>query len=300
MKPPPTHLTTEHQQAAGRKRAEQFTEQYLSDAGQKGAAVRTQQASFYDHNRAIAPDGPARQRVELRAPKGSRLLKAEDVHLVRLEDINGDLGEPWPQEKRRMLLGRYIWAYIYQGLDEPPRPAQKEFFSLVERATARVGQGKPLLNPLHVVGVAANDFCNAIGRPYGWRNQRKLFRQALREARRYAYLLQEINDYFRELERARRPESRGEIPAEPVPRVLGRRRPMRTGVTYVPTVRPPRLPLHWSTISWQHGRPYHGMSHDSIERRASLPGALQTPAYWLPPGTPTGDESDEEPAHDIP
>lgn len=59
-----------------------------------------------------------------------------------------------------------------------------------------MGQGLPLLNPLHVVGVAPDDFCNANGRSCGWRNQRRLFRAALLEARNYACLIQALDDYF--------------------------------------------------------------------------------------------------------
>lgn len=295
---PRAHLTTAHQQAAGRKRAEQFTKEFQSEAGRKGAAVRTEQADFYGHLCAIAPDGPAQQRAAMRAPKGSRLLKPEDVHFLRLEDIKGDLGAGLPEEKRRMLLGRYVRAYIYEGLFEPPRPTQEEFRALVERATARVGQGKPLLNPLHAIGVAANDFCNAVGRPYGWRNQRARFRQALREARRYASLLQEVNDYFCGLERVPRRE-----PCEANPsasRGVGRRRPMHSGPAYMPAVRPPRLPIHWTPISWRHGRPDRVRVHDRHERCTSLPEAARAPGYWLPPGTLTGDEPDEEGEQTLP
>lgn len=306
MRPPPSHLTTEHRRAGGRKRAQQFTTDYQSDAGKKGAAVRTQQASFHAHMLAIAPDGPAKQRAELRAPKGSRLLKPEDVHFLRLENISGDLGETWPEEKRRILLGRYIWAYLWSGIEEPPRPTKQEFFALVEQARERVGCGLPLLNPLHVIGVAANDFCNAEGRLYGWRNQRRLFRQALREARSYACLLQNINDYFtfalirREVDnyfaalaQAAAPRRCVEISHEPPPRVLGRRRPMNTGGPYIPAIRPPRLPIHWRPIYWQLGRrPYARTVQHAHACSASMPEQARTPGYWLPPATDAGDEPD--------
>jgi len=306
MRRPPLHFTTEHQRRAGRKRAQMFTKEELSAAGTKGAAVRIAQESFYDHVCSIAPDGPARQRVELRARKGSRLLKPEDVHLVRLEDIQGTLGEPWPLWKKRVLLGRYIWQYIWAGLTEPPRPTQQEFFCLAARARERVGRGLALLNPLHVVGVAANDFCNADGRAYGWRNQRKLFRAALREARSYACLVQEIDDYFARvllrqavddyfdaLQHTVHPGVCQQVSPEPRLRVLGRRRPMNPGRSYTPPVRPPRLPIHWAPIYWLLGRPCDYTRPGARDGRANSSGLARTPAYWLPPDTPTGDESDE-------
>jgi hypothetical protein len=308
MRPPPSHLTVEHQRAAGRARAVLFTKDQLSAYGRKGAEVRTRQEGFYDHLLTIAPDGPARQRVAMRAPKGSRLLNAEDVHLVRLEDIGGNLGEPWPESKRRLLLARYVWAYIWSGLREPARPTQQEFFALAAEARARVGQGLALLNPLHVVGVAPDDFCNADARPYGWRNQRRLFRAALQQARDYACLLQALDDYFafvlyrREvdayfaaLEHAVHEEA-GEVPPpEPRKRVIGRRHPMSTGNPYAPPVRPPRLPIHWSPIYQQLGRPlYHPARFDTNERSAYRQQGSQMHAYWLPPDTPTADNPDEE------
>lgn len=306
-RPPPSHLTVKHQQAAARARAKLFTKEQLSDYGRKGAAVRMQQDGFYDHLCAIAPDGPARQRVQMRAPKGSRLLKAEDVHLLCLEDIQGNLGEPWPESKRRLLLARYVWVYIWSGLCEPARPTQQEFFVLAARARARVGQKLALLNPLDVVGVAPDDYCNADGRPYGWRNQRRLFRAALLEARDYACLLQALDDYFafvlfREaldtyfaaLEQ-RVPGEVGEAPPpEPRKRALGRRRSMSMARPYAPPVRPPRLPILWRPIYQQLGRPYQLCEFNTTKRSARAPQNSHSHTYWLPPGTPTLDDSDEE------
>jgi len=299
MRPPPRHLTAEHQRAAGRARAALFTKEQLSAAGRKGAEARMRQDSFYEHVRKIAPDGPARQRVKMRAPKGSRLLKAEDVHLVRLGDIHGDLGDPLPESKRRLLLARYVWAYIWSGLREPARPTQKEFFALAARARARVEHGFPLLNPLHVVGVAPDDFCNADARPYGWRNQRRLFRAALQEARDYACLLQALDDYFAALEHAVHQVPGSASPPEPRPRPIGRRRPMSTGNPYVPSVRPPRLPIHWRPIYQQLGRPYSTATFATSERSACPQQATPTHAHWLPPGTPTA-EDEEEGARTLP
>jgi hypothetical protein len=273
MRPPPRHLTVEHQRAAGRARAALFTTDQLSAYGRKGGEARMRQDTFYDHVRAIAPDGPARQRVEMRAPKGSRLLKPEDVHLVRLADIHGDLGETWPESKRRLLLARYVWVYVWSGLREPPRPTQQQFFALVAQARARVGQGLPLLNPLHVVGVAPDDFCNAVGRPYGWRNQRRLFRAALLEARDYACLIGALDSYFAALEHAAPADRPAAMPPEPRPRVLGRRQPMNTGGTYVPPVRAPRRPIHWRPIYQQLGRSANPLNEERHERCASAPEA---------------------------
>lgn len=308
MRPPPSHLTVEHQRAAGRTRVALFTKDQLSANGRKGAAVRIHQGSFYDHLVTIAPDGPARQRVEMRAPKGSRLLKAEDVHLVRLADIHGDLGEPWPESKRRLLLARYVWVYIWSGLHEPARPTQQQFFALVAQARARVGQGLPLLNPLHVVWVAPDDFCNANARPYGWRNQRRLFRATLLEARNYACLLQALDDYFalvflREaldayfaaLEQMMVHRERVEAPPpEPEKRVMGRRRPMNTGTPYVLPVRPPRRPIHWRPIYQQLGHLYQPAQFGTNEHSTCYGQASPSHAYWLPPGMPPADAQDDE------
>ena len=305
MKSPPSHFTVAHQQAAGRARAALFTKDQLSAAGRKGADARMQQEGFYDHLLTIAPDGPARQRVQMRARRGARLLKVADVHLVRLEDIQGNLGEPWPESKCRLLLARYVWVYIWSGLREPARPTQQEFSALAVRARARVERGLALLNPLHVVGVAPNDFCNAVGRPYGWRNQRRLFRAALQQARDYACLLEALDDYFafvlyREavdayfstLEQTAQPGPYEAIPPEPGPRGLGRRRPMNTGKLYVPNVRPPRLPIHWRTRSWRHDR--FCSLIDRYGTRTHCANLAQEDRthlhYWLPPGTPAGDE----------
>jgi hypothetical protein len=267
------HFSVEHQQAAGRARAVQFTREQRVAAGSKGSATRVQQHSFQEHVRSIAPDGPARQRVILRASKGSRLLKASDVHFVCLEDIHGDLGDPWPEEKRRLLLARYIWAYVWENLDEPPRPTHQEFLRLAAKARERVGHRLPLLNPLHVVGVAPNDFCNAVGRAYCVRNQRTLFRQALREARAYACLIQAIGAYFAALEVA---------PPAPHLRVLGRRMPMSEGSVYLLPTRPIRLPLHWQPICTL-------FDHQRVEP-AYQREPYQGSAYWLPPALPTADE----------
>jgi hypothetical protein len=295
MRPPPRHFTVEHQRAAGRARAALFTTDQLSAAGRKGAEARMRQDSFYDHLLAIAADGPARQRVEMRAPKGSRLLKAEDVHLVRLADIHGNLGEPWPESKRRLLLARYVWVYIWSGLHEPARPTQQQFFALAARARARVERGLPLLNPLHVVGVAPDDFCNAVGRPFGWRNQRRLFRAALQQARDYACLLQALDDYFAALElTVRQGPGSAPPPPEPRPRAIGRRRPMSTDKPFLPPVRPPRLPIHWRPVYQLLGRPYYTARFATNERSACPQQATQTHAYWLPPGTPTADDPDEQ------
>lgn len=285
-RPPPRHFTPEHQRAAGRKRAAQFKTEELSAAGRRGAAVRTAQESFYRHLCTIAPDGSARQRVKMRAPKGSRLLKVEDVHLVRLEDIHGNLGEPLPEEKQRLLLARYVWAYIWSGLQEPTRPTQKEFSALAARARDRVNQGLALLHPLDVVGVAPNDFCNADGHPYCLRNQRKLFRQALREARDYACLAGQPRTAYQEPCQASEPQA--------LPRMLGRRQPMNTGRPFTPGVRPPQRPIHWRPIYQLLERSPSVASLDDDERTSALARAAAAQGYWLPPGTPTGDEPEDE------
>lgn len=219
------HLDHEHQQLA--------------------ALARTRKPDFASHNRRIAADSAARQRVKLRASKGSRLLLASDVHQLRLSDISGNLGAPLAEGQQRAILGRYIWAYIWtsetgQRLSvAPSKPEAPEFFALVMLATGYVRQGLLLPHPLLVLGVAPEDFRKPGGAHLPKDRQKKRFRAALLEAKRFTSLLQAIDDYFVLVElreqvntyfaavQARAPSCEGQRAYIPPPtRVIGRRKPM--------------------------------------------------------------------------
>ncbi len=163
---------------------------------QRAARARTQSEDFREHNRRIASDSVARQRVKLRLIKGSPLLMAADVHQVCLGDIRGHLGAELSEEKRRVLLGRFVWTYIWEGLSVRPKLCLQDFLVLANRARGYVSQGLPLPHPLWVVGVAPEDFRRRSGMPLPKDRPKKLFRAALFEARRHAEFLQAVNDYF--------------------------------------------------------------------------------------------------------
>lgn len=156
------------------------------------ALARTQKSDFVAHNRRIGVDSAARQRVRLRATKGSALLLASDVHQVSLPDIRGPLGKALSEDQRRIILASYIWNYLYEGLSiAPAKPATEEiFFDLVAEARSYVSQGLPLPDPLLVVYVAPSDFDRAHGPPLPYDRRKKRFRAALYEARGYAEHLQ--------------------------------------------------------------------------------------------------------------
>jgi hypothetical protein len=156
------------------------------------AVARTQKSDFVAHNRRIGNDSAARQRVRLRATKGSALLLASDVHQVSLSDIRGPLGKPLSEEQQRIILASYIWSYVYEGLSiAPEKPAtEKMFFELVTEARSYVSQGLPLPDPLLVIYVAPCDFDRAQGPPLPCDRRKKRFRTALYAARGHAERLQ--------------------------------------------------------------------------------------------------------------
>jgi hypothetical protein len=157
------------------------------------ALARTQKSDFVAHNRRIGADSAARQRVMLRATKGSALLLASDVHQVSLSDIRGSLGVPLSEEQQRIILASYIWSYVYEGLVgiAPAKPSTEEvFFDLVAEARSYVSQGLLLPDPLLVIYVAPSDFDRSQGPPLPYDRRKKRFRTALYAARRHAERLQ--------------------------------------------------------------------------------------------------------------
>ncbi len=171
----------------------------------KAAAQRTHQPDFIQHNQQISHDAAARQRVKLRAHKGSNLLLSADVHQCWLGDIRDTLGASLSEGQRRIILGGYIWRYLQEGLCiELPRPRSPcAFFALVAQAKQYAGQGLSLPHPLFVMALAPEDFGRKGPRPLPRDRQKKRYRAALYEARRAAEDLQnheeerqQINDHF--------------------------------------------------------------------------------------------------------
>jgi hypothetical protein len=206
-------------------RGAHFTREYQ----RASALARSYASDFAAHNQRIGVDSAARQRVILRTSKGSALLLASDVHQVSLADIRGPLGRPLSEEQQRIILASYIWTYLFEGLHvAPDKPSEKHFFELVALARSFVGYGLPLPNPLLVVFVAPGDFDRAQGPPLPKDRRKKRFRAALYEGRRYAEMLQALDDYFRSLTAGavRFQTSGGKILAFQHPHVLKKRRPM--------------------------------------------------------------------------
>jgi hypothetical protein len=162
------HLTPQHQSNAGRARA--------SAAG------------FFTHNRAISPDGPAAQSAYMRARKGSALLDPWHVEFLFLADMKKGIeqGEALREDDQRLLFGWYVWSAIWGNLNAPARPTADEFLANAARARAVVDRGLALADPLEVIYVAPDDFCNCRGEPLRRAKQRKAFRAAMARAREAA------------------------------------------------------------------------------------------------------------------
>jgi hypothetical protein len=78
------------------------------------------------------------------------------------------------------VLARFpLWG----NLNAPARPTADEFLFYKDRVKAIVGRGEALCDPLDVLFIAPDDFCNCQGVPLHWKKQRKAFRQALLAAR---------------------------------------------------------------------------------------------------------------------
>jgi hypothetical protein len=124
----------------------------------KAAAGRINPPGGTAHNRRIAADAAARQRAKMRAPKGSSLLAASDVHQCWLAD-SGDLGAPLSEGQRRIVLGASIWHYWQEGWPcDLPRPrSRRPFFALVGQARRIERSGLPLPHPLMIMALAPKD-----------------------------------------------------------------------------------------------------------------------------------------------
>jgi hypothetical protein len=217
-------------------RGEHFTHEHQRTT----ALARTHSTDFRNHNQRIGADSAARQRVLLRASKGSALLLASDVHQVSLEDIRGPLGKPLSEEQQRIILASYIWNYLFEGLYiAPEKPGEEQFFELVALARSFVGRGLQLPNPLLVIFVTPGDFGRAKGPPLPKDRRKKRFRAALYEGRSYAELLQELDIYFLSLasKAVRFQAGAGRTLAFQHPHALKKRRPLassnsRVGVQF--------------------------------------------------------------------
>jgi len=194
-------------------RGAHFDHFHQSEAARKRAAM----PSFPRHNQAIAPDGPDAQSAYMRAPKGSRLLSPWHIQFLRLEHLQIDIdqGCAFSDEDRRLLFGSYVWKAIWQFLPSPDPPSREAFLAAIKRVTAHTRQGKALDDPLEVVYLAPNDFCKKDGTPLRPVQQRRLFRAAMRAGRTAAEQWSQADLQQRRLERG-----------QPVPRIIGRRRPM--------------------------------------------------------------------------
>lgn len=163
--PKGSHLSSEHQRRAGKQRA-------LS-------------RSFLAHNQRIAPDGFRAQSAYMRAPVGSRLLKAEDRQFLFLADLrtSRDLGRVLTEQEQRLLYGRYAWDAVWEGLNAPAKPEAHEFLQRAQETSTRTRAGLPLEQPLDVLFIAADDFFGKEGKPLRKDQQRACFRAALRAGR---------------------------------------------------------------------------------------------------------------------
>jgi len=173
-------FSVEHQRLAGRKRARAFTKQERSLGGKRTA---TQHRNAL-HCQVIAPEGFLAWSVQtMRGKTGLRLLKAEQIHFLRLEDMAGKDGARLCDRERRLQFGLYVWVATFDGLVWPTLPDDGEFLAEVARVQSVVGRGLSLPCPLDALYCAPNDFCDPAGVPWSKRKQRKLFRDALRTAR---------------------------------------------------------------------------------------------------------------------
>jgi hypothetical protein len=209
MKKGPIHFSTQHQRQAGRKRAAQFDRSSLSENGKK----RATQLSNDIHLQGIAADGFWAQSAYLRGRSGLRLLAPDQVHFLRPEDLVGSGGTRLDPREQRLYFGVLVWQSTWQDLPaKPPMPSDEEYLQQVKRVQSSIGVGIPLEHVLDGVYTAPDDFCDTHGNPWSARKQRKLFRDALRQARAYAMSLsQELKP--------------GAPPA--MPGKAGRRRPMQ-------------------------------------------------------------------------
>lgn len=255
----------ERLRAGGRKRAEQFTEEYQREMGLR----RAQQHSFLEHNRRIAPDGFSAQSAYMRGPSGLRLLTPSHVQFLLPEQLRGPGGKLLTYEQQRIFFGLYVWRAIWEDLTpQPERPTDQEFLTYAAKIQNGLHHGLDLEKPLHVIYAAPNDFCDETGEPWAPRKQRRLFRQALADARAYAEALARE---WREQAWAERADQ---------PRKRGQRRPQSTkmGPTFGRRGEPSQ--------SFQYGRsdlPSYHPYNLSPQRPYGVPTTNNDhPVYWLP------------------
>ena len=152
------------------------------------AKARTQTTGFHLHNQEIASDGPAAQSAYLRARKGSSLLDHWHAEFLFLNDYakSIDQSEQYTETEKRWLHGWHVWHAIWDGLNAPPQPTQEEFMKRMEQTRSLVSKGYPLPDPLAIVYVAPDDFCDGRGHPLRKEKQRKCYRSLMERARTQA------------------------------------------------------------------------------------------------------------------
>lgn len=210
-------------------RGAHFNYDHQSKAGKKRASTK----AFRSHNQVIAPDGPAAQSAYMRAMKGSALLDPWHIEFLFLKDMRKgiELGETISEKDQRLLFGWYVWNAIWGNLNAPSKPTADEFLSQKDRVKDIVGRGEGLCDPLDVLFIAPDDFCDRQGVPLRRRKQRKAFRMALGTARTAAEA--------QSIQRARQQE-------EHQPRKAGQRLPMvaATQPTFVTRSQVPKKYRH--------------------------------------------------------
>lgn len=168
--------SVEQLRAAGRKRAEDFTSESQSELGRR----RAQQASFLEHNQAIASDGFSAWSAYMRGPAGLPLLQPGHIQFLQPQQLRGPCGVQLSYERQRILFGLYVWRAVWDGVAPRPNlPTDESFLIEMDRVQARLQCGFALENPLDVVYAAPDDFCDGTGEPWPFRKQRKLFREAI-------------------------------------------------------------------------------------------------------------------------
>jgi len=164
----------------------------------------------------------------MRGSTGLKLAMPSQIHFLRPEQLSGPYGAPLTGREQRLLFGLYVWKATFEGLPWPPLPTDDEFLTEVARVQSIVGRGLPLGNPLDALYVAPNDYCDERGEPWGKTRQRKMFRDALRDARAYAESIAPLLKEVYGVPDCQIPDPQMFKSTAPVPRAWkpGQRRPM--------------------------------------------------------------------------
>jgi len=198
----------------------------------------------------------------MRAPAGLRLLDPAHIQFLRPEQIAGKQGTPLSPVNQRQQFGVYVWRMVWEHVpDHPPPPTDERYLIELQRVQVLIGRGQPLADPLDGVYAAPNDFQDSEGKPYPWKQQRKLFRAALKAACAAA------------------------VQRTAPPRKVGQRRPLHETPTSLNWSHAPRKDVQ---IGRQDVPPY-ARENISPARPYSVPVTANTHAIWLPPT----DEQDE-------